>query len=397
MKPEQIKQCTRQLVEFHGRFAPLFYEKRQAHWAYKWLHGLLLDGVRKNAAKLARVVPGGNVQSMQQFMSDSPWDHRAVIKELQAVAAENLADPQAVLVCDETGFAKKGEKSVGVARQYSGTLGKVDNCQVGVQLAYISSKGRTLVDEDVYLPKQWARDKKRRKEAGVPKWVKFRTKPQIALDLIRDAAEGPLPFRWVSCDDIYGANGEFRDGLQELGLLYVCEVPCSTKLWTQRPPVREPGPGLHGRPRTKRTLGPDAPRAVEARKLAKRIENWRWITTREGAKKPIRSAWSAMRVWPWRDGLPGRESWLLIERTNEGEHKYYLCNASAETALEQLAEVAKKEWFVEQCFRDAKQEVGLDEFEVRKWRGWHHHMVMCMLAYLFLTLLRIRWKKRAFS
>ena len=135
MKPEQIKQCTRQLVEFHGRFAPLFYEKRQAHWAYKWLHGLLLDGVRKNAAKLARVVPGGNVQSMQQFVTDSPWDHRLLVRELQALVAENLADTEAVLVVDDTGFAKKGDKSVGVKRQYSGTLGKIDNCQIGVFVA----------------------------------------------------------------------------------------------------------------------------------------------------------------------------------------------------------------------------------------------------------------------
>ena len=142
MKPEQVEQCAEQLMQFHSRFASLLYEKRQAHWAHKWLHGLLLEGVRKNAAGVARAVPGGNVQSMQQFMSDSPWEPRRVVRELQAVIAEELGDPQAVLVCDETGFPKKGDKSVGVARQYSGTLGKVDNCQVGVFCAYVGKKGQ---------------------------------------------------------------------------------------------------------------------------------------------------------------------------------------------------------------------------------------------------------------
>jgi len=393
MKPEQVEQCAEQLMQFHSRFASLLYEKRQAHWAHKWLHGLLLEGVRKNAAGVARAVPGGNVQSMQQFMSDSPWEPRPVVRELQAVIAEELGDPQAVLVCDETGFPKKGDKSVGVARQYSGTLGKVDNCQVGVFCAYVGKKGSSLVDGELYLPKQWAKDRKRRKEAGVPRHVKFRTKPQIALEMIGKAANGPLPFQWVACDDLYGQNGEFRDGLEQLALKYVCEIPSKTKVWTHMPTVREPGPSGRGRPRIKRSLAPDAPRPKEVSRLAKQRESWTTVQVRDGAKKPVRSDWAALRVHPWREGLPGKQSWLLMEKTREGEHKYYLSNAPEDTPIRQLAHVAKKEWFVEMCFRDAKQEVGLADFELRKWPGWHHHMVMCMLAQAFLAILRRRWKK----
>lgn len=397
MKPEQIEQCADQLVKFHRRFAPLFYQKRQAHWCYKWLHGLLLDGVRKCAAKLARAVPGADVQSMQQFVSDSPWEHRAVIRELQALVAEQLHDSEAVLVVDDTGFAKKGDKSVGVKRQYSGTLGKIENCQIGVFMAYVSRKGNCLVNEQLYLPKEWARDRKRRKEAGVPKEVEFHTKPELALGMVTELMEGPISASWVACDDDYGADGSFRDGLAELGLKFVCEVPCSSKVWTEFPPLKGPGPGKRGRPRTTMALSPDAPRPTEVRKLAERIQNWHYISLRVGSKKPIRSAWAALRVYPWRQGLPGGERWLLLERREDETHKYFLSNAPPQTPLQKLAWAAKQEWFVEQCFRDAKGEVGLADFEVRKWSGWHHHMTMCMLAYLFLVLLRSRWKKGVFS
>jgi len=397
MKPEQIEQCTEQLLEFHRRFAPLFYEKRQAHWCYKWLHGLLLDGVRKCAAKLARAVPGANVQSMQQFISDSPWDHRKLIGQLQHMVAEHLADPDAVLVVDDTGFAKKGDKSVGVKRQHSGALGKVDNCQIGVFLAYISRKGNCLVDERLYLPKEWARNRSRRKEAGVPKQVQFQTKPELALQMVRSLRETHLRASWIGCDGDYGAVGAFRDALDDLGFSFVCEAPPSTKVWTERPALVEPGPSTRGRPRAKPALAPGAPRSSSVQRVAAQIERWERITVRQGTKKPICSAWAALRVWPWRDSLPGAGRWLLVERRQDGTHKYFLSNAPSETSLEKLAWVAKQRWFVEQCFRDVKQQVGLAHFEVRKWAGFHHHMTMCMLAYLFLVLLRAQWKGRLCS
>jgi hypothetical protein len=268
--------------------------------------------------------------------------------------AEGIGDPEAIFVVDDSGVPKKGEKSVGVARQYSGTLGKVDNCQVGVYEAYVRPLGQCLVEEDLYLPEDWCQNQRRRQEAEIPPDVSFRTKPQIALRQLERADEGPLPFEWVTCDDLYGQNGAFRDGVDDLGLRYVAEVPCSTKVWTERPPLKGPGPSGGGRPREKWTLADDAPTAMEVQKLAAEATGWEPIRTRKGTKKPILSEWVALRVYPWRDGMPGEQRWLFLERRPSGEHKYYLSNAGTKATKEKMAHVASAEWFVEQCFRDAK-------------------------------------------
>jgi len=397
MNREQIKECGTQLAEFHEEFAPLFYEKRQSACARKMLHGLLLDDVRATAAQIGRSVPGADLRGIQHFVGLSSWNHRPIIEKHQEVVARHIGHPEGVLVCDESGFPKKGNKSVGVARQWCGRLGKRENCQVGVFVAYVSDKGHALVDEDLYLPREWADDTNRRREAGVPEEVEFRTKPQIALERILQAHRGPLPFRWVTCDDLYGHSGEFRDGLDRAGLLFVAEVPCDTRVWTNRPRLRPPGGGQRGRPRTTWNLHPDAADPTRVDKIAQEAEEWTHIQAREGAKRPIRSAWAALRVYPWRDGLPGPERWLLIEHRHDGEKKYYLSNAGPDASLRQMVQVAKREWFVEQCFRECKSEIGLDELEVRKWRGWHHHMTMCMLAHGFVTIFRNRIKKGATS
>ena len=394
MKEEEITQCADLLQQFHGQFAPIFYDRRQADTSAKVLHGLLLNGVRANAAKTARAVPGVNVDSVQHFMGRSPWDHRPIIGQLHHLTAHHIGHPEAILAVDDSGFAKKGNKSVGVKRQYSGTLGKVDNCQIGVYAAYLSPLGRCLVDEELYLPTEWCEDKQRREEAQIPKHVQFQTKPELALRQIERAHEGPLPFQWVACDDLYGQNGAFRDGVDDLGLRYVAEVPCSTKVWTEHPPLKGPGPSGGGRPREQWSLRADAPDPQTVEDVAASLTDWQLVRCRRGTKKPIRSEWAARRVYPWRDGMPGRQRWLLIQRPPDDENKYYLSNVGPEVSIEKLAQVASKEWFVEQCFRDEKTEIGLDEYEVRKWHGWHHHMTMCMLALAFLTFVQQSWEKR---
>ena len=393
MTPQQIEQCAGQLGAFHERLAPLFPDKRQRPWYRRWIHGLLLDGVRKNAAELARAVPGAEVQAMQQFLTDSTWRWGPVIAQLQAMAQETLGEPEGILVCDDTGFAKKGTESVGVARQYSGTLGKVDNCQIGVFAAYVSSQGRCVVDGRLYLPRQWAKNRARRKKAGVPKNVEFHTKPALALQMIERAAAGPLSVRWVTCDDGYGRDGGFRQSVADLGLLFVCEVPSDRRVWTELPVLPESSSGQMGRPRTRAHTAPGAPKSRKVRHLVDEVDSWHLIETREGTKKPIAADWAALRVWPSVKGAPGRERWLLLERSDAGL-KYYLSNASVQTPLETMANVAKQEWFVEACFRDLKQEVGLADYEARKWPSWYHHVTLCLLAGLFLTILRTKWSKR---
>ena len=392
MTPRQIEKCAQQLEAFHERLTPLFADKRQRPWYRRWIHGLMLDGVRKNAAELARVVPGGEVQAMQQFLTDSTWPWEPVIGELQAMAQETLGEPDGVLVCDDTGFAKKGTESVGVARMYSGTVGKVDNCQIGVFAAYVSSKGRSVVDARLYLPQQWARDRARRHKAGVPKGVRFRTKAQLAVEMIQQAAAGPLSIRWVTCDDAYGRDGGFRESVADLGLLFVCEVPSDQRVWTELPTLPGRSQGQMGHPRTRAHMAPGAPRPRKVRDLVEEIDSWQHIQVRQGAKAPIAAHWAALRVWPSANRAPGNESWLVMERSNAGR-KYYLSNAPAQTPVKTMARVAKQEWFVEACLRDLKQEVGLAHYEARKWSSWHHHVTLCLLAGLFLTMIRTKWKK----
>jgi SRSO17 transposase len=211
--------------------------------------------------------------------------------------------------------------------------------------------------------------------------------------MIKAAVGGPVNARWVTCDDNYGRSEDFRDEMAALGLLYVCEVPCLTKVWTSRPALAAQQDGEQTKAMK---LAPGTPRPLRVSKVAQQQSTWRSLTVRTGTKKPIRSDWAALRVYPRSKRGCAAEGWLLIERLQDGTHKYYLSNAPAQTPLRELAYVAKQEWFVEQCFRDTKQHVGLGDYEVRKWRAWYHHMTMCLLAYLFLKLLHIKWKKKAF-
>jgi SRSO17 transposase len=373
----------------------LFPDKRQAPWGAKWVEGLLLEGVGKTAAELARAVPDGDVQAMQQFVTDSPWPDQPIIAELHSVVQEHYGEADGILVTDDTGFPKKGNMSVGVARQYTGTVGKVENCQIGVFLAYVTGQCRVLIDRRLYLPASWVSDKARREKAGVPKQVKLRTKPQLALEMIQQALQGGLSARWVTCDDAYGRDCAYRDGIEALGLQYVCEVPCNTTVHLEAPTAHSEGRRSASKPRT------TSSKAKQVQNLEDQVKQWRYIEVREGTKKPIASHWAALRVRPHRRKTPGpicpipvEPVHLLIERRDDGKHKYYLSNAPEDTPLQTMVRVAKEEWFVEPCFRDVKQEVGLDKYELRKWRGWHHFMTLCLLAYLFLTLTKTRLAKK---
>jgi SRSO17 transposase len=223
--------------------------------------------------------------------------------------------------------------------------------------------------------------------------VRFKTKPELGLQMIEQAVAGPLTIRWATCDDGYGRDGGFRRGLADLGLSYVCEVPSDQRVWTELPELPQRAPGQLGRPRTRAHAAPGAPRSRKVRELACQCDRWQHIQVRRGTKKPIASDWVALRVWPSQQRQPGPQAWLLIERS-EADTKYYLSNAPADTGLQTMVSVAKQEWFVEPCFRDLKQEAGLGDCEARKWSSWHHHVVLCMLAGLFLTMMQTKWSKR---
>jgi SRSO17 transposase len=280
-----------------------------------------------------------------------------------------------------------------VARQYCGATGKIDNCQMGVFLAYASAAGHTLLDERLYLPKEeWADDRQRRQEAGIPQEVVFRTKPELALELIRRVG-AKVHHGWVTFDEGYGKDPGFLSGLEELDERYIGEVPKSCRVWLQRPQLTQPKPSRSGQARRAR-VAVDQPKPQTVADIAAALpaSAWKRLRFREGTKGTQQAHFARVRVVAERDGLPGPELWLLIERSCDQAPylKYYLSNAATDCPLLEMAQAGHSRWPIEDCFLRGKQEVGLDDYEVRGWRGWHHHMTLSMLALWFLVLQKRR-------
>ena len=307
---------------------------------------------------------------MQRLLYNSRWDADLVRDDLKSYVIEHLADADAVLAVDETGFLKKGDKSVGVQRQYSGTAGRIENSQIGVFLAYASVNGRTLLDRELYLPQVWAEDWERRREAGVPESVGFRTKSRLAQLMLELAVESGIPFAWVAGDEVYGNDRNLRLWLEREGVPHVLAIKRSEKLWA---------------------LTDRGPRQVRADRLASGVEECAWVrcSAGDGAKGPRVYDWAAVDIRPLRE--PGKGYWLLSRRslpTNPGELAYYVCYGPAGTTLEELARVAGTRWAIEECFEEAKGQVGLEQYEVRRWDGWYRHITLSMLAHAYLSVIK---------
>lgn len=400
MIKEDLRACAKELVGFHQRFAPHFGRIECQGHAFHYLRGLLLAPDRKSVEPMALQFAEGNVVPMQRFLTRGCWDAVDVQREVQAVAVERLT-PSAtrtavgpVLVIDESGFTKKGTHSVGVARQHNGRLGKVDNCQVGVFLTYATPAGSALLDHRLYLPKGWINDPKRRKETRIPDDVAFRTKPQLAGDMVESARANGLPHDWIIADELYGRDGALLGRLEAINERYVMEVPVSTTVWTKNPATEIPPYSGRGQP-------PKRPRRDSVRSVRQVAESlspsaWKTLQLRDGAKGPLVFEFAAVRVWQVRHRKPGPPSWLLIRRSLEPkpEVKYYISNADAHVPLETLAQVTGVRWRVEELFEECKGYLGMGHYEARAWTSWHHHMALVAVAHLFLTLTRLRLKKR---
>lgn len=341
------------------------------------------------------------VLALQRFLTASPWDYQDVQREIQAVFAEHLVPAAAtwsigtVGVLDGSAFVKKGKESVGVQRQYCGRLGKKENCQQGVFLTGVTPAGTALLDHQLYLPQEWAQDKKRRAKVGVPKKIRFRTEPQIAVELLRRTQEaGRVRFDWVIADETYGRNGNFLDGLEALPQRYLVEVPVNTTVWTVDPAGEvSPYQGHGRRPRRSRR---EAVRSVKAVAESLPAESWRTYQLREGACGPLVFQFAAVRVWAVRHRKPGPPIWLVIRRSLESdpEIKYYVSNAAADTPLETMALVSGCRFRVEEYLEEGKSYLGMAQYEARSWSSWHHHMSLVALAHVFVTLTRLRLKKK---
>jgi SRSO17 transposase len=362
--------------------------------AEAYLHGLLLDAEgTKTAEAIALKVHGdpSQVRMTQVFLGQSAWADEPPRAELVRWVDQEIGGAAGTLIVDETGIPKCGDKSAGVARQYCGATGKIDNCQVAVFLAYAGAGGHTLLDERLYLPEdEWANDAARREEAGVPEGVVFRTKPELAAELIRSV--GPrIRHGWVTFDEGYGKDPEFLSGLEGSGERYIGEVPKTCRGWLRRPEVEEPRAGRRGgRPRSQPRVAPGQPEPQTAETIAAALPAgaWKRLQFREGTKGIQVAHFAAVRFVVERDDLPGPELWLVIERSCDQAPyvKYYLSNASRGCPLLELAQAGHNRWPIEDCFLRGKQEVGLDDYEVRGWRGFHHHMTLVMLAMWFLVL-----------
>jgi SRSO17 transposase len=396
--PELRPAVLDRLRGYAALFADAFPQAKPARWAGVYLQGLLLDGDRKSIEPLSRRVtlPDGLTsadpeQALQQFVNQSPWDERVVLRRYRATLARSFASPAGVFLIDDISFPKQGTHSVGVQRQYCGALGKKANCQVAVSVHYVSPLGHYPLDLRLFLPDGWLADESRLDRAGVPESERRPlTKPQIALELLdRVRAEG-LPGSAVVADAGYGVSRDLRDGLAARGLSYVVGVTADLVVFPDRPTWVAPQPATGGRPQTRYQLADGNPPPVSIGELAGRLR-LRKVTWREGTKGKLSARFAWVRVWPghdWRRGgcADADPVWLLVEEQADGQLKYALSNLPAGTSRRTAVRLWKSRWPVEQGYQQLKEELGLDHFEGRSWRGFHHHAAMTFLAYGFLLL-----------
>jgi len=390
-------------VAFHSRFAGVFGRKEPRAQAAKYLRGLMAQVQRKNSWQVAEAVGDRIPDATQRLLYRAHWKADAARDVLQQYVIEVFGDQEGIGVVDESGFIKKGKRSVGVKRQYSGTAGKVENCQIGTFLSYATVKGHVFLDRRLYLPQEWCDDPERRKKAKVPEEVVFQTKPQQAIAMLEHAWQQGVPMRWVAGDEVYGDAPELRDAIARHGKLYVLGVRSHNPVWTQRPTVIEPQAQERGRPQTKARLAAGAPPAtiVAAVVAAWPESRWQRLSVAEGEKGLVTYDWACQRIVESSNGLPGRDAWLIARRSlnNAQEIAYYLSNAPVDTPLLLMAQVASRRYTVEQCIEEAKGETGLDEYEVRLWHSWHRHITLSMMAHTWLAAMRHRanQKKRALN
>jgi SRSO17 transposase len=388
-KKERLKGFLDDILVTLGRS-----ERRQ--WGDVYVRGLLAASGRKATASMATRVSDGNVQAMQQFIGQSPWQWEPLRKELAHRLVEAL-QPVAAWIVDDTGFPKKGTHSVGVARQYSGTLGKVGNCQVAVSLHYATDDAAMPLDFALYLPEEWL-EEERRREAGIPQDVTFHPKWELALTLIDRALAWEVPSGVITADAGYGNITEFRAALAERQLLYMVGIQNTTSVWVDAGNLIVPSLGRRGRPR-RRPLDTGAPISVAEVSQGLSQEHWQRVTWREGTKGAMTSHFAATRVLPSHSYQHGggkeRTLWLLTEWPEEEEvpTKFWLANLPEGTSLISLVRLAKIRWWIEQGYQQLKDELGLDHYEGRTWQGWNHHVTLTMLAFGFLTLESLYLKK----
>jgi len=377
-------------VRFSAVFSHHFKLKTRdvGEMARQYMCGLV-QADKKNIERIEEAVPECDYHALQHFITDSPWDHRAVMDQVATEADKILGgSSDSCLLIDETAFEKKGTKSVGVARQWNGRLGKVDNCQVAVFAALAQRERITPIDTRLYLPKEWTDDPARCRAAKVPRIeTVFRRKADLALEMVSHARSLGVRFNWVGADGFYGNDPAFCRGLEDMGETFCVDVHSDQRVYLEDPQPYVPSWRGHGRrPRKRRT--DSAPIRVDQWVASQPADLWRTVTTRDSTKGKLRVAALSRRVWLWDGKEETARSWILIARRDgqtQSNHKYSLTNQPEDTPLETLVCMQGQRYWVERAFEDAKGEAGMADYQVRGWFGWHHHMALVMMALLFMA------------
>jgi len=392
-----------ELRGFHEAFRECFARSEPRAQFFGYMVGQFSALERKSIEPMALQVEGGNVRAMQRLISDGMWDEAQMRRTYHRLLHDDMGDAEGVLLVDESRFPKKGRESVGVARQYCGTLGKVENCQVGVFAAYASRHGYAFVDKRLFLPEAWFTEAyaARRTKCKVPDDLTFHTKPQLAIEILRDIhQEELLSFKYMVADCLYGNSPEFIEAAEQCGgKIYFVSIPSDTRCWLQGPVTQPKRYTYKGEARAKRVVRhmEKAPIAVEG--LAKSIHDCFWYRRKvaEGTKGPIEYEFTKRQVVWCKDRLPYKTVWLVMKRTigEKPSYYYYISNAPVSTRLRTFVWLSGMRWAIEQCFEETKTELGMDHYEIRKYPGWHHHMLTCMLAHFFLWHMKIRLGKKS--
>jgi SRSO17 transposase len=382
-------------------FKGAFQRVEQIKKSLTYMNGLLGNATRKNVEQMA-LGQKEKVRSLQYFVGQSQWETEPVLAIHQGLIGETLGEEDGVMLVDESSTVKQGTESVGVAAQYCGSVGKTANGQVGVYVGYASRKGYSLIEGRLFMPQKWFAEEhaEQRQGCGVPKDLVFKTKPEIGLELLKNAIKRTtLAFSWVAADALYGDSPAFRDGVAATGKWYFTAIKENTLLWCTPPKVHVPAWSGHGRPPTRLRLSDPRKHPLPVQQLVKKIQKQDWVRAviKEGSKGPIVCDFAFLRVTESRGGLPAGELWLILRRNLDDptELKYFFSNAPLPTPLQEFVRISGMRWPIESIFEESKGEVGMDHYEMRSWLGWHHHMLFVSLAHHFLVRLRIQFQEQA--
>lgn len=392
-----------ELEAYHDIYSPLFTRREQRDSSLDYIHGLLLDIPNKSVESMVLAMEGtdGNkIRSLQHFAANGAWDDDKILNRHRKEVAHTLGEDDGVIIADGSDFLKQGTDSAAVYRQYCGEVGKRANCQAGVFLGYASRKGFTLLDRRLYLPQEWLSDEfaSRRQKCGIPEDIPFQTKNQLTVEMLTNIYQaGELPYKWLTCDEAFGRDTKFLDAVGSM-VYYFAEVPCDTHVWLDRPETHIPPYSGRGPYPKYERLKAGEPNSQRVDSLIANLspDSWSIHTVKEGEKGPIVCDFASIRVISRRGTLPGAETWLIIRRNRQtGEVKYYLSNAPLHTPIETFVWLSGMRWPIETSFKQCKQEVGMGDYQLRSWRGWHHHMTLCILAHFFLVRIILKLANKA--